>query len=120
MSGTVIACVPVTADGQVDPRWGRASHVAVARVVDGAITAWQVVPVGWDALHDAGTEGSHHARIARFLADRGIQAVVANHMGWPMERMLQQMQLFVTLGARGDARAAVAAAIVSRESPAAR
>ena len=30
-------CVPITDDGQVDPRWGRADRVAVADVADGEI-----------------------------------------------------------------------------------
>ncbi len=60
-------CVPVTADGKVDPRWGRASRVAVADVADGGIRDWQEFAVDWDVLHDQGTEGAHHARIARFL-----------------------------------------------------
>ena len=34
-------CVPITADGQVDPRWGRANRVAVADVADGEIRGWQ-------------------------------------------------------------------------------
>ena len=45
-------CVPVTADGQVDPRWGRAGRVAVADVADdGQIRDWQEFVVGWGALH---------------------------------------------------------------------
>jgi predicted Fe-Mo cluster-binding NifX family protein len=108
----VIACVPVTADGrQLDPRWGKAAYVAVARVEGGAIAAWEIVPVGWDALHDVGTEGGHHARVARFLLEHHVQVVVANHMGPPMEQMLRQMRLGVRLGAGGDARAAVLAAV---------
>jgi len=60
-------CVPITAEGQVDPRWGRADRVAVASVVDGEIADWQEFTVGWGTLHDEGTEGAHHARVARFL-----------------------------------------------------
>ena len=108
----VIACMPVTADGrQLDPRWGRAAHVAIARIERGAITGWEVIAVGWDALHDVGTEGGHHARVARFLLEHHVQVVVANHMGPPMEQMLHQMRLAVHLGAGGDARAAVLAAV---------
>lgn len=39
-------CVPVTADDQVDPRWGRADRVAVAEVTDGQISGWQEFTVG--------------------------------------------------------------------------
>jgi hypothetical protein len=49
-------CVPITAEGQVDPRWGRADRVAVASVVDGQIAGWQEFTVGWGQLHDEGSE----------------------------------------------------------------
>ncbi len=57
-------CVPVTAEGQVDPRWGRAGRVAVAGVAGGEVRDWQEYTVALGALHDQGTEGAHHARVA--------------------------------------------------------
>ena len=108
MSSTIV-CVPVRPDDQVDPRWGKAGSVAIARLDGGAIAGWEVFPVGWGALHDEGTEGGHHARIARFLMGHHVEVVVANHMGPPMQRMLEQMGLTVQLGAVGDARQAVLA-----------
>jgi predicted Fe-Mo cluster-binding NifX family protein len=112
----MIVCVPVTTDGQVDPRWGRAARVAVAEVASGEIASWQEMEVGWDTLHDQGTEGGHHARVARFLLDNGVQAVVAGHMGAPMSLMLQRMQVIVHVGAGGDAREAVLAATGAPEA----
>ena len=106
----MIIAVPVTPDGQVDPRWGRAARVAVARVDDGQIAAWDEHDVHWDDLHDVGTEGGHHARIARFVIDQGITTVVANHMGPPMVQMLGKLRILARLGASGDARTAVEAA----------
>jgi predicted Fe-Mo cluster-binding NifX family protein len=103
----MILCVPVTPTGEIDPRWGRAGRVAVADVRDGEIVHWEGWEVGWDALHDEGSEGSHHARVARFLQAQGVQAVVAHHMGDPMVNMLGQMGVAVRLGAAGDARKAV-------------
>lgn len=103
-------CIPVTLDGQVGPRWGRADRVAIAEVAAGRINQWQEIDVGWDASHDAGTEGSHHARVVRFLRERRVQAVVAGHIGMPMRNMLARMGLRVVLSAAGDARAAVLAA----------
>jgi predicted Fe-Mo cluster-binding NifX family protein len=103
----MVIAVPVTPDGQVDPSWGRAARVAVVRVEDGRIAAWDEHAVRWDQLHDVGTEGGHHARIARFVIDHGITAVVANHMGPPMVQMLGRMRIGVRLGAAGDARLAV-------------
>ena len=105
----MVVCVPVTRDGLIDPRWGRADRVAIAEVGVSGIRDWQEFDVGWTTLHDAGTEGSHHARVARFLVDHHAEAVVANHMGGPMVHMLQQMGLEVRLGASGDARQAVMA-----------
>ncbi len=104
----MIVCVPVTRDGQVGGGWGRAGRVAVAAVADGAVTRWEEFEVGWDRLHDEGSEGGHHARIARFLSEHGVERVVAGHMGPPMEQMLGRMGIAVRLGAEGDARQAVA------------
>ena len=110
----MIVCVPVTITGEIDPRWGRARRVAIADVRDGAIAAWEEVDVGWDTLHDEGTEGGHHARVARFLHDHRVEVVVADHMGDPMVNMLDRMRIGVRLGAGGDARLAVLAAVAAR------
>ena len=86
-------CVPITAKGQVDPRWRRADRVAVATVVDGQIAGWQEFTVGWGTLHDEGTEGAHHARVARFLRDNQVQTVAVRHVGPGMQRMLGSMAI---------------------------
>lgn len=104
-------CVPITADGQLDPRWGRADRVAVADVADGEIGDWQEYTVAWGRLHDQGTEGAHHARVARFLRDSQIQAVAVHHVGPGMQRMLDSMAIPVVTGLAGDARRAAIAAI---------
>ena len=106
----MIVCIPVSDDGQIDPRWGRANRVAIADVRDGAVHEWREDEVRWGELHDAGTEGSHHARIARFLQDHHVEAVVADHMGQGMHHMLEKMGVRLQLGAAGDARAAAIAA----------
>ena len=103
-------CVPITADGQVDSRWGRADRVAVADVADGHIRDWQEFIVGWGTRHDQGTEGAHHARVARFLRDNGVEAVAVHHVGPGMQRMLGSMEIRVVSGIGGDARAAALAA----------
>jgi len=106
----VKVCVPVTADGQVDPRWGRADRVAVVEVADGEIRDWQEFTVGWGTLHDQRPEGAHHARVARFLRDNGVQAIAAGHVGPGMRRMLGSMAIRVVTGLGGDARSAACAA----------
>ncbi|NNN08543.1 MAG: hypothetical protein HKL85_05040 [Acidimicrobiaceae bacterium] len=105
----MIFCVPVTSDGQVDPRWGRAQRIAVAQVTNGTIDEWQEVEVSWDRLHDEGTPAQHHARVARFLLQNHVEGVVVNHVGEGMVRMLSTMKLPLFLDASGDARAAVLA-----------
>ena len=37
----MIVCAPVTREGMIDPRWGRADRVALADVADGQIVSWQ-------------------------------------------------------------------------------
>ncbi len=106
----MIACVPVTPTGEVDPRWGRAACVAVAEVVGGTLRRWDEHAVGWDRLRDEGLGGGHHARVARFVQEQRASIVVAGHMGDPMLQMLRRMDIEVRLGASGDARLAVLAA----------
>ena len=106
----MIFCAPVTSEGMIDPRWGRADWVALADMVDGEIMSWQVIEVSWSRLHDEGAPGSHHARVVTFLRDHGVEAVVVDHMGDGMVRMLDTMRLPVHSGAAGDARVAVKAA----------
>jgi len=102
----MIVCVPVTSDGQVDHRWGRAERIAVANIIDGGIESWQEIEVSWDRLHDEGTSAQHHARVARFLRQNHVEAVVAHHVGDGMVRMLGTMKLPLFLEATGDARTA--------------
>jgi len=106
----MIFCAPVTSEGMIDPRWGRADWIALADVVDGEIMSWKEVEVSWSRLHDEGAPGSHHARVVTFLREHDVEAVVVDHMGDGMVRMLDTMRLPVHSGAAGDARAAVKAA----------
>ena len=106
----MILCVPVTTTGEIDPRWGRAGRVAVAEVVGGSVQRWDEHDVGWDRLHDEGSEGGHHARVAAFVQEHRATVVVAHHMGDPMLHMLDKLGVGVRLGVSGDARRAVLAA----------
>lgn len=103
---TEVVCVPVTAAGEVDRRWGKAAQVALARVEQGTVVSWRVVAVGWDQLHDTAAEGQHHARIVRFLRENGVTVVVAGGMGPPMQNTLARLGVRTVLGATGDARVA--------------
>ncbi len=100
----MIVAVPVTPDGLVDRRWGKADQVAVARVEDGAVRDWRVHQTDWHRLHDEGHHGSHHARVVRFLRDNQVEAVVIDHAGASMLNTIQKMGLNVVLDAAGSAR----------------
>lgn len=103
----MIVCVNIAPDGQVGQGWGRANRVAVAEIQGGRVVRWEEIEVGWDRLHDEDAEGSHHARIARFLTEHGVREVVSGHMGPGMQQMLARMGLKVRLGVTGAARQVV-------------
>ncbi len=107
----MFVATPVDADGQSAHSWGRAHWIAVAEVTDGAIASWQVHEVAWDELHDSGTSGSHHARVVSFLKDQGVQAIVVDHVGEGMRRMLETMGIPMLPTSPGDAQASVLAAV---------
>jgi predicted Fe-Mo cluster-binding NifX family protein len=101
----MIVCMPIGENGQIGDGWGRAHDVAVARIgADGEMLDWTEFPVHWDTLHDQGGEGQHHARIARFLMDHGVERVISGHMGPGMVHMLEKMNISTVLDVRGDAR----------------
>lgn len=107
----MIVAVPVTDDGQVDRRWGKARQVAIATVVDGEIKDWTIHETNWDRLHDEGHHGAHHARVVRFLRDNNVEAVVIDHAGASMLNTMTKMRLTITLDASGPARAAALTAV---------
>lgn len=111
----VVICVPVLPDGTVDPRWGKADRLAVAEVAHGEIRSWEEFQVDWSIRHDEGSSARHHARVARFLLDHHVEAVVAHHVGDGMVRQLGIMKVALHLGAEGDARSAVLATMANRQ-----
>lgn len=115
-TGPTVVAIPVGEDGQVGP-WGRAHTVVIATVQKGTVFGWEECEVGWDALHDTGSGAAHHARVARFVKERGVQAVVAHHMGEGMRQMLERMHLQVHLGASGEAREAARLGELSPPAP---
>jgi len=100
--------IPVTPEGGIEARFGRAPLMAVATVDDGEITDWAVENVQWDLLHDQGEHGLHHARIVRFMRDFGIERVGFAHMGPPMIQTLFKLgMVLVQVDPAMDARDAV-------------
>lgn len=107
----MIIATPVTEDGRSAAAWGRAHWIGVAEVTDGAVRAWSIHEVGWDESHDEGAHGSHHARIVRFLKEQGIEAVVVDHMGEGMVRVMNSMGIPILPASPGDAQSSVLAAL---------
>jgi len=112
----VIVATPVTEAGLSAAAWGKAHWIGVADVEDGQVHAWQIHEVAWDVSHDEGTHGSHHARIVRFLKEQGIQAVVVDHMGEGMQRVMHTMGIPLLPASPGDAQASVLAAVTAAGS----
>ncbi len=106
----MIVAVAMGPTGLVGHSWGKASTVALGTVEDAAVTDWREFPVGWDVSHDEGGHGRHHARVVAFLREHRVQAVVVDHVGDGMRRMLGTMGVDLHEGVTGDARAAVLAA----------
>lgn len=106
----MIVCTPITPDGSIGHSWGRARTVAVIRVEAGDVVTLDTIDVSWNTLHDEGTEGSHHARVARFLRENHVGIVLASHMGTPMANMIDKLGIRLILDAHGDAQSAAVAA----------
>lgn len=110
----MIVATPCTEQGQSAHAWGRAHWIGIAEVsteAEPSVTSWTIHEVKWDELHDEGTEGSHHARIVRFIKEQGVQAVVVDHMGMGMQRVMNTMGIPLLPATPGDARASVIAAV---------
>lgn len=105
----MIVAVPVDEHGHVGHSWGRAHTVAIARVTGDSVTDWHEYPVGWDVLHDQGSEGAHHARVVKFLREHEVSGVALSHVGPGMQRMMATMGIYLVTGASGDATEAVIA-----------
>lgn len=98
--------LPVDADGQVFPHFGRAPRLAVATLEDGQVRDWQVLEVDWGASHDREPHGEHHRRVFEDLRGQGVEVVLAGGMGEGMVRSLSGAGVQVVLGVSGDARSA--------------
>ena len=91
----MIVGVTTTPHGTVGGGLGRAQTVAVADVRDGEVTSWTEVPVGWGDLHGIGPEGTHHARIVRFVREHGLERVVTSGLGEGMRTTMGKLGVVV-------------------------
>ncbi len=107
----MIVATPVTESGLSAAAWGKAHWIGVANVEDGQVSAWQIHEVAWDVSHDEATHGSHHARVVRFLKGEGVQAIVVDHLGEGMQRMINKMGIATLPAIPGDAQASILAAV---------
>lgn len=110
----MIVAMSVTDDGRVGHTWGKARQVAVAEADGQGINSWTVHEVRWDVAHDEGTHGAHHARVVKFLREHQVDAVVVDHVGEGMSRMLQTMGVRLVTGVHGDAKETVVAVASER------
>jgi len=102
----MIIGVTTTPDGLVGGGLGRAQTMAVADVRDGALASWTEIQVGWADLRGTGTEGSHHARIVRFVREHALEVVVTSGLGEGMRTTMGKLGVAVRTDLAGDARAA--------------
>jgi len=93
----MVVCLTMVGDDTVGGGFGKAQRVAIARG-DGETWDIEQVDVRWDLQHDQMADGLHHAQIARFLRDQGVDVVVTSHMGDGMLRMLDSMKVKVFSG----------------------
>lgn len=101
----MVICISIAGGDQVGGGWGKARDVAVAEVSpEGEILRWEDFNVRWDELHGQGGEGAHHARIAKFLMDHGVERVITGHMGPGMHHMLEKMNISTVVDVQGNAR----------------
>ncbi len=106
-----IFCLTVLPDGAVGGGWGKANTVAIARVSAGIVDSVEIINVGWQALHDEGTEGGHHARIVRFLREHDVTDVATGHMGEGMRNTLTKLGVTLHLESQGAVSDVVARAL---------
>lgn len=110
----MIIALPVTDDGLIGHSWGKARTVAVVDVDQDGVNDWTTYEVRWDISHDEGTHGAHHARVVAFLREHEVTAVVVDHVGDGMARMLRSMNIQLVMPASGDAGAAALAVVADQ------
>lgn len=110
----MIVATPVTAEGHSAAAWCKAHWIGLAEVDDrGEVGQLTIHEVAWDVSHDSGSHGSHHARIVRFLNDHQVRAVVVDHMGAGMQRVMASMGIPLLPASPGDARLSISAALAA-------
>jgi predicted Fe-Mo cluster-binding NifX family protein len=82
---------------EVGGGFGKAQRVAIAKP-DGESWLVSQHDVRWDLQHDQMADGMHHAQVARFLRDQGVDVVVTGHIGDHMVQMLNSMKIKVFSG----------------------
>ncbi len=109
----MIMGVPVTLDGDLQPHFGRSPQMGIAEVEDGDIVSWELHEVRWDIAHDEGPEGSHHARMVRFMREQAVTHLVIGNMGAPMQNVVTKMGIALIPARSSDPRQAVKLAAAS-------
>ena len=70
---------------------GRAPKVAIIRAKDGKAEKIAEIEVRWGESHETEQEGLHHATIAKFIKEHGVNEIIAGGAGPDMQRMLERL-----------------------------
>ncbi|MFV9510867.1 NifB/NifX family molybdenum-iron cluster-binding protein [Tepidibacillus sp. LV47] len=121
--------VAVLPNGMVNTHFGRANRLALATIENGQITKWEEVDVPFAQTHgdhdhhhdhhdhhhhhdhEHHHHHAHHENIKNWLVEHGIDMVLVDHAGPGMQKVINETNIKVIVGAKGNAREVVQAVI---------
>jgi len=121
----VKVAVAVLPNGMVNAHFGRANKLALATVENGQISKWEEVEVPFaeshgdhDHHHDHDHHDhehhhapDHHEGIKNFLVEQGVDMVLLDHAGPGMQKVMNETDIKIVVGAKGNAKEVVQAVI---------
>lgn len=125
----VKVAIAVLPNGMINAHFGRANKLAVATIENGQITKWEEVDVPFaethgdhdhhdhDHDHDHGHEHhhhhapGHHEGIKNVLVQSGVDMVLLDHAGPGMQKVMNETDIKIVVGAKGNARESIQALI---------
>lgn len=129
MLGGVImkVAVAVLPNGMVNAHFGRANKLAFATIENKQIISWEEVAAPFAETHghdhhhehehgyhhhdhDHNHEhGHHHQAIKNFLVEHQVDLVLLDHAGPGMQKVINETDIKIVIGAKGNAKDAVQA-----------
>lgn len=121
--------VAVLPNGMINAHFGRANKLAFATIENDQITNWQEVDVPFedthgdhDHHHDHNHDHEHghghhhhspghHEGIKNFLVDSQVDVVLLDHAGPGMQKVMNETNIKIVVGAKGSAKDSVQALI---------